>query len=69
MSFHAKNFGSFAGLLDRYTDTRGYVPEAGDEQKDFTYRQDIADWKAFVERAVRATEETQRNVETWREES
>ena len=78
--FHFTNLGQFGMSLQRnYADLEGYIPEKGDQLKDFCYptgwfdetRPDLVqeEWDEFVDKAVEATEVALDNIERWRNEN
>jgi len=78
MSFHYTQFGSFGNNLPR--DIDGYVPEAGDDWRDFSFDfgsensddKDIQEyrdtewWPEFLTEAINAVNEVSKQLEQWR---
>ena len=64
--FHRSNFGSFGSYLP--ADSRGYVPQAGDQQKSFSFqgRMTRAEWADFVAEAIVATQHAEQALTAWR---
>lgn len=73
MAFHVTMMGSFGDRLQRFTDTRGFVPEAHDEFDTMHYPSDWDmsedDWREFRQEAVRATAAADAAIEAWRKKS
>ena len=78
MAYHISNFGSFAGSASDslkpayYADIDGFVPQPGDNRRDFNYEDDsdeyVGDtlWDEWVELARQATVDAENDARGWR---
>lgn len=57
--YHKSNLGKYAGMVERFADLDGYVPELGDAPGDFRWADNAPpyEWDSFVILAVIATDE------------
>jgi len=66
VSYHKDNFGKFEGIVSRYADLDGYVPESGDSIESFRWEDAPVDWDAWCKSADDATRQAQSSVAEWR---
>lgn len=71
--FHISTLGGFGCQLRTFADLDGFVPEPGDRPNKFRWDEqtewNAQNWKDFVNRASKKTQEVLQLLELWREAS